>query len=71
MPPEHIAHLEWTIRDAWTVHCATCGWVSEVMGQGDAYATCARGLDDTGHAAFARQRTLDAAAATASADGVF
>jgi hypothetical protein len=66
----HQVHLEWTVRDAWTVHC-TCGFVSEVMGQGDAYTTAARGLEDKGHDAYARQRTLDAAALTASGDGVF
>jgi hypothetical protein len=65
----HQVHLEWTIVDAWTVHC-TCGWVSDVMGQGDAYTTAARGLDDKAHGDHARRRTLDAAALTASGDGV-
>jgi hypothetical protein len=49
----HRMHLEWTPPDAWIVVCA-CGWRSEVMGQGDAYATKARGLEDVGHAAYAR-----------------
>jgi len=49
----HRMHLEWTAPDEWRVHCA-CGWVSDVMGQGDAYATKARGLEDVGHATFVR-----------------
>jgi hypothetical protein len=53
MPLEHRAHLEWTAGVGWRVRCSTCGWLSAFMGEGDAYATKARGLEDVGHAAFA------------------
>jgi len=49
----HRMHLEWTAPHAWLVACS-CGWVSDVMGLGDAYATKARGLEDKGHAAYVR-----------------
>jgi len=49
----HRMHLEWTAPHAWVVACS-CGWVSEIMGLGDAYATKARGLEDVGHATYAR-----------------
>jgi hypothetical protein len=52
----HTAHLEWTAPDQWRVVCS-CGWVSDVMGHGDAYTTKERGLEDQGHDAYARQVT--------------
>jgi hypothetical protein len=50
---EHRMRLEWTAPDQWRVRCH-CGWLSDVMGEGDAYATKARGLEDASHAAFAQ-----------------
>jgi len=51
----HRMQLEWTAPHGWVVVCA-CGWISDVMGLGDAYTTKGRGLDDQGHAAYARGR---------------
>ena len=58
----HKAHLEWELGRGWTVRCS-CGWDSGPMGAaaGDAWTTKERGLEDVGHAAYARQRELDEA----------
>jgi hypothetical protein len=50
----HRAHLEGEAGRGFRVFCTTCGWVSEVMGHGDAYTTKERGLADQGHDAYAR-----------------
>ena len=58
----HRMHLEFIAGRGFKV-CCSCGWDSGFLGMagGDAYTTKERGLEDVGHAAYARQRELDEA----------